>query len=334
MLTVLLAACTSGPPQPEPVAPDSGGVVGDTGQTGTADSGDTGDTGAPDDTGETGGTDTGDTAEPLEPAWLAVSAGSNTTCGIRVDESIECWGRLNDGLDGAPAGAFRALAMATTGACALDLVGEVHCWGKTFLDDTPPAGPWESLRCGASACAVIDATGALRSFGSDTVGYPDPPDGKFLAAEFGAGPQELCAVRDSGELICWTEDGTEFSPLSGTFVDVAVGGLFGCGLDAAGGTSCWSYFYDATYYGADDPPELNFVQFDLASWGGCGVSVDHELACWGEPLYFDGSSRTAPPEGDFVQTDVGSGDHACGLTTAGQVLCWGNDHEGKSTPPL
>ncbi len=337
-LLALLLGCRAGAPS-EADVPAWSGSVGDqdTGETGAdtgADSDSAGDTDtAPiPDTGDSGDSGELDTGPPPEPAWLAVSAGQWYTCGLRVDQSVACWGANDFGQLDVPTGAYASISAGGTYACAIDAEGELACWGnEAFTEFPPPAGPWVYVSCGAGNCASIDRAGAMQTWGYYS--FPTAPEGAFIAVEWGNGPEELCAVRASGEIVCWREDGSEFSPLVGSFADVGVGALFGCGLDAAGGTTWWNYDDPPhSEWGVDEPPEVAFEKLRLMTGSACGLTPAGEVVCWGEPHLYWGSDSTKPPVETYQDVTVGYY-HNCGLTTGGQILCWGSDNYGQSTPP-
>lgn len=86
------------------------------------------------------------------PAAMAtftdLDAWGTTTCGVKEDESVACWG-LQVGIAGlgrTPPGTFEKVATTDTHACALDTDGRLHCWGNTWrrpLDGAfpPPTEP-------------------------------------------------------------------------------------------------------------------------------------------------------------------------------------------------
>jgi hypothetical protein len=73
------------------------------------------------------------------------------------------------------------------------------------------------------------------------------------------------------------------------------------------------------------------------------LRTDQTLACWGSNYGFYSAEtedrdsvyygQATPPPGEFTQVSAGPW-HACGVTTSGTVLCWGNNASGQATPPV
>jgi len=59
------------------------------------------------------------------------------TCGIRDDQTIECWGALKE--SDVPGGCFDQLSAGSTHACGIRADGHVVCWGSNVRgESTPP----------------------------------------------------------------------------------------------------------------------------------------------------------------------------------------------------
>ena len=69
-------------------------------------------------------------ATPLEGKFASVSAGSNHTCGLRLDGSVACWGRAQEGQATPPEGEFSSVSAGGSHNCGLRLAGSVACWGS------------------------------------------------------------------------------------------------------------------------------------------------------------------------------------------------------------
>ena len=92
---------------------------------------------------------------------------------------------------------------------------------------------------------------------------------------------------------------------------------------------------------------LTFVSLEAGGLTTCGLTADRELYCWGQPLgnvmavdsqaectittysskYFSCNPRptlmTTGLQLDEITMSKGSSSHLCGLTTVGEVYCWG-----------
>jgi len=69
-------------------------------------------------------------ADPPDGAFVAVSAGGETTCGLRTDSSVDCWGRNDFGQADPPDGQFRSLSVAASYACGIRVGQVIECWGE------------------------------------------------------------------------------------------------------------------------------------------------------------------------------------------------------------
>jgi alpha-tubulin suppressor-like RCC1 family protein len=98
-----------------------------------------------------------------------------------------------------------------------------------------------------------------------------------------------------------------------TFTEVSAGGSTSCGLTAAGDAYCW---------GSD----LYGVIGSGVALATCELPLNFFDPCALIPRAVAGSHKFA-----HVSTDD---DHACGLTAAGAVWCWGYSENGDGTPTV
>jgi alpha-tubulin suppressor-like RCC1 family protein len=204
-----------------------------------------------------------------------------------------------------PAGAgaaeprWAALSAGALHTCGLTDAGAAHCWGA----DTDG-------RLGNGA-ALTDAQGTPTSVES--------PAG-VVWASISSGFDRTCAVSTEGAGWCWGSDASgklgngpdlvdaQASPspvatppgVAWASISTGSAGTFTCGVTTAGAGLCW---------GSDGGGKLG---------NGPAVTADQPAP---HPV--------AAPDGVTWAAIEGGTNHACGLTTAGAALCWGNDSSGQ-----
>ena len=61
-----------------------------------------------------------------------IAAGFEHTCAIKADDSLECWGRMDDGMSTVPSGlgTVKSVAAGFEHTCAIKADDSVQCWGR------------------------------------------------------------------------------------------------------------------------------------------------------------------------------------------------------------
>jgi alpha-tubulin suppressor-like RCC1 family protein len=243
--------------------------------------------------------------------WVQISAGYTHTCAVRSDGALFCWGSSDRGQLGN--GSFISssepgrvsldlpVASVTTGqqrTCARTTGGAVYCWGATWMSresglEVSRAQTTPELVSGAPAMSSL-SVGAFTTCGVDASGF---------AYCWEANPR--------GELGDGSLDGSTVpkrivSDLQ--FIQVAAGIVQSCGVVIDGSAYCWG---DDTFGELGIPPTL---------------AVDHcggpTLPCSKVPLPVIGRRR-------FTEISTGLGSHTCGVTTQGNLYCWGLGVSGQ-----
>ena len=240
------------------------------------------------------------------PPVVQLAAGGNHTCAVGNDASIHCWGSNDFGESLGP-----------TGAPSLT-PARLHRPGEA-------GGSALQIAAGASHTCFADAhpvsRGAAFCWGRLTewqTGYRSPGDaGPFWTTPsalllVSAGRAHSCALEERGDVRCTGELG-EVRP------DVVASGA---------PSGFWS---------------LNAIQ--VVSGGGfaCALRRDGTIACWGEDGagqlgngpgrwsgWRTGGQVAVTVQGVFGAVDVVAGEeHACAVTTRGELYCWGRGTEGQ-----
>ena len=255
-------------------------------------------------------------AAPPDRGFSSVSAGAAHTCGVRSDSTLECWGASQPGML-APPGRFRAMDVGRSLGCGLISGGIIECWGDNPSHDVTvlPGGEIYQAMSGVAAispqggnCGLL-ADGALVCW-SDVPDGQAPPDGVFKSVG------DRCAVRITGEAVCWDLDYNILpNPPEGSFDFVSAGGHHTCGIEPGGDVGCWG----ADWNGQATPAVGEFKAVSVGHEHSCGVRSDGSLACWGSNWH----GQTASPQGEFRAVSAGH-DHSCGVRINGSLECWGN----------
>jgi hypothetical protein len=164
------------------------------------------------------------------------------TCGIRVaDDNIECWGSN----ESAPVGEYVQVSTGFEFSCAIDVVGDVTCWGseeyrKVLEAPAAGSGPYTQVSAGSNHACALKSDGSVVCWGSNCdvtvtgpdacsvtgnagVIYPTPAadprpdtrlpflDGRTVPpagpfTQISAGANNTCAIRPDGQIACWGDN--------------------------------------------------------------------------------------------------------------------------------
>ena len=128
---------------------------------------------------------------------MSIASRFSSSCGIRADGSVECWG----GGIPSPPGEFVSYDIGAHGACGVTTGLEVVCQSSGFANvhPIPRVGPLTALSIGATHQCGIRPDGSLLCWG----GNPEvmvPPGGAFR--DVSAGRDFTCALRTNGAAVC------------------------------------------------------------------------------------------------------------------------------------
>lgn len=268
---------------------------------------------------------------PLErtasPALASpIGSGVTLSCGLTPGAAAYCWGDTLFGLSGAPVAnppTYSSMAVGYVTAYGLTASGDAYSW--------TPVSPLPTLVPGGLSFTTISAT--------------------YLA----------CGTVGSGAAYCWgvnltggigdstyTDRTVPTAVVGGhTFASVVAGGGHTCGITTGGPTYCWGRniygaFGDSTTTNTTYPVPaaagLALTSIALGDFHTCGLIASGAAYCWGFGERgsigngtFDQARLTpAPVSGglSFASMSAGS-QHTCGLTSQGELFCWGRNEDGE-----
>ena len=262
------------------------------------------------------GYDTSQRDYPYQHSWqsseiygdsmISLSAGGDSTCSIREDFTLWCWGRNNEGQLGhgtysqgtSPARVnlpsdTTPLAVSVGGlhTCALDNLGAVYCWGSNNQGQ---------LGLGNNTQSNVPIQVTLPS--------------STRAVALSSGDAHTCAILDDASISCWgynnngqVGDGTTDSRQSPTSVILS---------------------------GQNDP-----IMIDAGFSSTCALFDDGSIQCWGGNNYgqlgIGSNIDSASPQSvtsmsNFEAFDISVGKgFACAAFYDGAVRCWGHNNYGQ-----
>ena len=294
-------------------------------------------------------------------SFISVATGGSHACGLTPAHKAYCWGY--DGIgqlgttpflyegDAAPAPVRGGLSFATLAAgdnwtCGLIANGTPYCWGGV---DQVGNGSLTPKKINGVTLQTLSITGR-RACGLDATGS---------AWCWNGGDHErllFIPPAGCGNDCDWTPvpvgNGTHWTMLS------AGQGVHICGVVAGNVGKCWGSNFsgqigDGTRVDDSVPVVVHgglaFANISAGSAFTCGVTTDGDAYCWGSdtfgalgngvpsPTCSEGNQCITLPKAvagghkfSFVRA---AEDHACGLTPAGAVYCWGYSNF-DSTPTV
>jgi len=245
--------------------------------------------------------------------FTEVSAGWYHTCALNTEGAAFCWGyngqgQLGDGSSASstrPAAVVGGHAFATISAgafhtCGVDVDGGTYCWGLNHLGQL--------------------GTGLYRNEKA-----PTPVKGGHGFVHVSAGFSHTCAVTLQGLAYCWGSDG------HGELGNGVIGQF------AIPGAIQPRRVHQGVFGG------VAFHWIEAGREFTCAIDEKERGFCWGAGL--DGQLGNnelmdwAVPRKVFATTDikwkrirVGAGTHACAVTMASGLFCWGNAEYGALGP--
>ncbi|MEQ1518423.1 MAG: dockerin type I domain-containing protein [Usitatibacteraceae bacterium] len=180
-----------------------------------------------------------------------------------------------------------------------------------------------------------------------------------------AGSFHTCALTTSGGVKCWGVNQTgqlgidpaqsqstfpiDVPGLTSGIADIAAGGSHTCALTTTGGVKCWGLNQNGQL-GDNGPLTVRFSPTDVSGLAtgvasisagrltSCAVTSSGGAKCWGANgagQLGDGTTVQANVPADVAGLGSGVGaiatynGHACAVTVAGGVKCWGQNNSGQ-----
>ena len=237
---------------------------------------------------------------------VQIGLGAYFACILAADGTVRCRGSNDNGQFGDntttsntndwattinPAGiAFTDLAVGPYHTCAIGSDGGVYCWGDNGY------GQFGNGTSGSGSTVPVKAA--------------TPVGSVFI--DVGTGRDDVCALRDNGDLYCW---GRNEYGISGT------------------GSAGSAVLIPTLVTGG-----LTFRQFSMGDFHACAVTILDEAYCWGvawdNRLGGSGTDQSSPQPVNgglsFQGVFAAMGTWACGVDYANQAYCWGAWWDGET----
>lgn len=171
-------------------------------------------------------------------------------------------------------------------------------------------------------CWGSGASGRIGNGGTNSSATPVPVVGSYTWATISAGASHTCAVTLGGAALCWGNNfygqlGTgstiaSYTPtaVSGGFTwdSIACGRSHTCGIVVGGTAYC---------FGRNNLGQL-----------GIGETAYYASVSTPQPV-LSNAAFTQLAASSAASVDQYAGYHVCGLTTTGDIYCWGNANQGQ-----
>lgn len=290
--------------------------------------------------------------------FLSISAGMSHTCAISADRQAYCWGNNDNGqvADFASSGPvlvhvpgtlpYAQISAGATHTCAIRSDGALFCWGandRGQLGNSSATGGTVRVFLGAPVASV--SAGQQRTCARTTSG---------IVACWGA----TWFARQNGLEMTRAVFSPASVPAASVMSSITVGSFTTCGTDFQARAYCWEAnprgeLGDGTQDGALVPHPvaggLSFVQLSAGIVQTCGIATTGAGYCWGDDTFGqlgvhpsvlvercgaqDLPCATQPIAvtglQKFVDLSTGFGSHTCGVTTNGNLYCWGLGVSGQ-----
>jgi alpha-tubulin suppressor-like RCC1 family protein len=287
--------------------------------------------------------------------WSQVSSGDLSTCGIRTNNTLWCWGDDSRGqlgignYTGKPdptqiAGTIWAtVSVGVAHACATRTDGTLWCWGH---NDEGEVGN-----------GTVTAQPSPVQIGAGITTWSTVDAGSF----------HTCATRTDGTLWCWGFNqfgevgiGSVVTPQTSpvqvgaatTWNGVSAGGYHTCATRTDGTLWCWGNNGNGQVgIGSVASPQSGPVQVGVLTTytgvtagyaGTCATRTGNTLWCWGNNAYGqlgigNTTQQTSPAQvagTTWASASTGGGSidvliHTCATRTDGTLWCWGNNQYGQ-----
>ena len=289
----------------------------------------------------------------LSSGVIAISAGGFHTCALTSGGGVKCWGANWHGEVGDGSTDYRytpadvvglgsgviAIAAGKWHTCALLGGGGMKCWGYNVQ------GELGNGTTGMIQTTPVDVTNLTSG-----------------VTAIAAGAMHTCALVSGGGMKCWGDnsegqlgDGTTIQRLTPVSVSglqngvasFTLGTYHTCALTSSGCAKCWGDTWTAQLGDGTTTPRLTPVDVPGLTSGvtaleagdshTCAI-VGGRASCWGSNGFGqigDGTTAVhlAPTDVSGLTSGVSMITtgwlHACALTSAGGVMCWGDNTYGQ-----
>ncbi len=286
----------------------------------------------------------------LDDAAMA-AAGVRSSCAVRGDASVWCWGSYGDGK-------VTWFETVTTPTAVAGVTGATH------LAIGRMAEPSSSLLPSLDRICAVVTDGAVECWidllWDRFTGEPEAVPGVMGASRVAVGDSFVCVMLSTGGVSCWGRnsvgqlgDGTTTNSSAPVDVlgitdasDITSGWEHTCVVASAGSVWCWGandrgQLGDGTIIDASIPVEVvgidAAVAVEAGAWHTCALLSDGSIRCWGANSHgqlgvgdFEDQLTSAPILGLAGAVDLGAGfQHTCAVLSGGGASCWGRNTSGE-----
>lgn len=258
--------------------------------------------------------------------FTKIAIGPASSCGIRTDQSMMCWGAGSNGRLGNGTNTTSAVPVLVSGG---------HSWAEVDISDNTVCAVRTD---GVGMCWGDGTSGQLGNGANSDSNVPVVVSGGHTWSKMSGGYIHSCGVRTDGVAMCWGEDWGDGNLGDGNFTssnvpvvvsggytwtDVKVAGTpFACGLIDTGEIRCWGYNDytlgigdDLNLYGEPAAPVGNINTFTALGVGdvlSCGIVENGDGYCWGYEIAGEAGNMVRREAEDMVMLGCASPPSAAG----------------------